>query len=253
MPRPMKCRRVCAIPQCRTFTAKGGGGAHTLLALDELEALRLADLEDLDQEVAAKRIGVSRGTFQRMLYSARKKVADALVNGWGIRIDGGNFELAQGRCSSGQRCGACPFTQQPRNKGALRQITPKGGLMILAVTTEGENVFQHFGQCSSFTIMEIENGKIKSRKLLKLDTGGHGMNASFLKASKVETLLCGGIGQGAQELLKDQGIQIVAGIEGKIDDAVTKYLDGSLKTANGPTCSNHEHEHGHSCSCSSKK
>ncbi|OGV59086.1 MAG: hypothetical protein A2X49_13595 [Lentisphaerae bacterium GWF2_52_8] len=109
MPRPSKCRRVCSLPPCRFFAAFGDADTQEGLAFDELEALRLADLEDLNQEIAAKRIGVSRGTFQRMLYSARKKVAGALVNGWNIHIDGGNVKLAKGLCLDRLRCGTCPF------------------------------------------------------------------------------------------------------------------------------------------------
>ena len=122
--------------------------------------------------------------------------------------------------------------------------------MILAVTTENDQVFQHFGQCKSFTVFEIEGGVIKGRKLLSLDAGGHGMNANFLKASKVDTLICGGIGGGAQDLLKEQGIGIIAGVEGNVDDAVKAYLAGALKAAEGPTCGHHHSEgHGHSCNC----
>jgi len=64
------------------------------LTLDGLEALRLADAEGLDQESAAKLMGVSRPTFSRLLAEARGIVAKGLVNGWAIRIEGGNYELA---------------------------------------------------------------------------------------------------------------------------------------------------------------
>lgn len=65
------------------------------LSLEEAEAIRLKDIEDLDQEQAALRMNVSRPTYQRVLESARKKVADALLNGKAIRIDGGNFEFQE--------------------------------------------------------------------------------------------------------------------------------------------------------------
>jgi predicted DNA-binding protein (UPF0251 family) len=59
------------------------------LTMDGLEALRLADLEGLYQEEAARRMGVSRATFARVLADARKVVADALVNGKAVEIGGG--------------------------------------------------------------------------------------------------------------------------------------------------------------------
>jgi len=73
------------------------------LSVEEAEAIRLKDLEDLDQEQCAERMNISRPTFQRVLGSARKKVADVLLNGKAIRIEGGNFEMAtiHYRCQDG--------------------------------------------------------------------------------------------------------------------------------------------------------
>lgn len=68
---------------------------EVVLTVEELEAVRLKDLENLDGEQAAERMGVSRPTFQRILDSARRKVAEALVGGKALRIHGGDFEVAQ--------------------------------------------------------------------------------------------------------------------------------------------------------------
>jgi predicted DNA-binding protein (UPF0251 family) len=72
------------------------------LSVDEAEALRLKDLEGLEQEQGAEKMGISRPTFQRILASARRKTTDALLNGKAIRIEGGNFELALRRFRCGQ-------------------------------------------------------------------------------------------------------------------------------------------------------
>lgn len=80
-------------PRCRRFSPENGE-RFLVLQVEELEALRLCDLEELDQATAARQMDVSRGTFQRILYSARKKTADALVNGLGISIMGGNYEVS---------------------------------------------------------------------------------------------------------------------------------------------------------------
>jgi predicted DNA-binding protein (UPF0251 family) len=64
------------------------------LTLDGLEALRLADAEGFEQEQAAESMGISRPTFSRLLAEARGIVAKGLVNGWAIRIEGGNYEFA---------------------------------------------------------------------------------------------------------------------------------------------------------------
>ncbi|MCK4964140.1 MAG: DUF134 domain-containing protein, partial [Dehalococcoidia bacterium] len=67
------------------------------LSIEEAEAIRLKDLECLDQEECAQRMQISRPTFHRVLGAARKKLADALLNGKAIRIEGGNFEMAMRR------------------------------------------------------------------------------------------------------------------------------------------------------------
>jgi predicted DNA-binding protein (UPF0251 family) len=83
--------------------------------VEGLEAIRLADAEGVDHETAAEQMAVSRPTFSRILSEARYQVARALSNGWAIRIEGGDYELAQtgtkrrgerGRqgCGNGFRC-----------------------------------------------------------------------------------------------------------------------------------------------------
>ncbi len=76
---------------------------EVILAVDEYEAVRLKDLEGLEQEQGAERMNISRPTFQRVLASGRRKMADALLNGKAIRIEGGNFEMAwhRFRCLNG--------------------------------------------------------------------------------------------------------------------------------------------------------
>jgi len=97
MPRPRHCRRVAQLPQSAYYKPRGVPLSvleHVNLTVDELEAIRLADLEGLYQEDAAKRMNVSRQTFGRILESAHKKIADALVNGKALSIEGGPIELA---------------------------------------------------------------------------------------------------------------------------------------------------------------
>jgi len=97
MPRPRHCRRVGCLPQATFYKPKGIPLAvlqHTTLMVDELEAIRLADLQGLYQEQAAEKMNVSRQTFGRILESAHKKIADALVNGKALSIQGGSIELA---------------------------------------------------------------------------------------------------------------------------------------------------------------
>ncbi|SFS05336.1 DUF134 domain-containing protein [Anaeromicropila populeti] len=94
MPRPTKWRKIENIPAIPYFIPAETDVTElpeNILKLEELEALRLKDLEGLEQEECAAKMEVSRPTFQRILLSAREKVADSLVNGKVIRIEGGNF------------------------------------------------------------------------------------------------------------------------------------------------------------------
>jgi len=63
-----------------------------ILHVDEFEAVRLKDLEGLEQEECAKKMKISQPTFHRLILSARKKIADAIINGKAIKIEGGNFK-----------------------------------------------------------------------------------------------------------------------------------------------------------------
>jgi predicted DNA-binding protein (UPF0251 family) len=100
MSRPSKCRRVAFLPQATYFKPSGVPLRildEVILSVEEAEAIRLKDLEGLEQEEGAELMNVSRPTFQRILASARQKMADALLNGKAIRIEGGNFEMAMSR------------------------------------------------------------------------------------------------------------------------------------------------------------
>lgn len=77
---------------------------EVILTVDEFEAIRLADLENLYQEQAAEKMNVSRQTFGRIIESARKKVAEALVQGKALKIEGGEFEMAAMRKFSCYDC-----------------------------------------------------------------------------------------------------------------------------------------------------
>ena len=90
-------RRVNFLPHVTYFKPAGvplTNLQEVRLSVEEAEAIRLKDIERLDQEKCAESMRVSRTTFSRILESARQKVADALINGKAIRIEGGNFEMA---------------------------------------------------------------------------------------------------------------------------------------------------------------
>lgn len=107
MARPFCCRRIASVPESNYFKPQGiplSSLDEVTMTVDELEALRLADLEGLYQEQAAERMDISRPTFGRIVESAHKKVADALVNGKALKIEGGKVRMLGQRLF---RCNDC--------------------------------------------------------------------------------------------------------------------------------------------------
>ncbi len=96
MPRPQKCRQVSNLPNVIFFKPAGIPMTRleeVSLTVDEYEAMRWADTENLQHDAAALRMGISRPTFTRTLTRAHRKVAAALVYGKALRINGGNYQL----------------------------------------------------------------------------------------------------------------------------------------------------------------
>ena len=92
MPRPSKCRRVCAAPRCTRFEPQNAASAQPVeLQVDEFEALRLMDYEGLTQEECARRMDVARTTVTGIYMRARRKVVTALVEGRALHIRGGSL------------------------------------------------------------------------------------------------------------------------------------------------------------------
>ena len=106
MARPKICRTVCCEPSVNYFKPRGIPVIEldrVSLAVDELEAIRLKDFESMEQERAAEKMNVSQPTFHRILQSAHSKVADALVNGKAIRIEGGEYVVKEGKQTGKRR------------------------------------------------------------------------------------------------------------------------------------------------------
>lgn len=97
MPRPRKCRKVCCLPKVnefRPFHPKNENEKSIILTVDEYETIRLIDKEGFSQEKCAEYMEVARTTVQQIYNSARGKIAGALVEGLGIRIEGGSYSLS---------------------------------------------------------------------------------------------------------------------------------------------------------------
>ncbi len=96
MPRPQKCRRICALPRVKTFAPSNIGACGVIgMTIDEYETIRLMDLLGCTQEECAAQMGVARTTVQAVYGVARRKLAEALVKGKQLEISGGTYVLCE--------------------------------------------------------------------------------------------------------------------------------------------------------------
>jgi len=118
MTRPVCCRKIGCIPNVSNFKPQGKAASleTVILSLDEFEAIKLADYEEQYQESAAKRMNISRQTFGRIIDSAHKKIADVLINGKSLKIEGGSVVIGSGKKVM---CKMCPRLHAAPEKSDL--------------------------------------------------------------------------------------------------------------------------------------
>ena len=121
--------------------------------------------------------------------------------------------------------------------------------MKLAVTYENGQIFQHFGRTAQFKLYDIEDGKILRSEVVNTNGSGHGALAGFLMQRGVDTLICGGIGGGAQAALANAGIRLFGGVSGDADAAAEALVNGTLNFNPAVHCDHHEHAHGEGHTC----
>ncbi len=101
--------------------------------------------------------------------------------------------------------------------------------MRVAISTDGGHVSQHFGRCPSFTLIDIENGRITKRS--EVSNPGHqpGFIPKFLHEKGVECIVAGGMGTRAASFFEEFGIKAIVGVSGKIEDIIEELRKGTLK------------------------
>ncbi len=230
MPRPIRCRRIESLPVFRSFSPDDIlTDSDVVMSVDEYEVIRLLDHEGLNQEECANKMNVSRTTVTSMYDSARRKMTEMLVDGKRLLIMGGNY-------SSNPL--DIPF-----------EIKIKGdNIMRIAVTYDNGEVFQHFGHTEQFKFYDVENGNIVKEQVVSTNGFGHGALAGFLQEAKVDALICGGIGMGAQMALAEVGIKIYGGVQGNCDEAAKSLISGTLSFDPDAHCDHHDHKEG-DCNC----
>ena len=224
MSRPTSERRLGAPIQPRVMKPAGVPAREleeVLLGFDEAEALRLSDLEGLYQETAARSMGVSRQTFGRIIEVARRKTADAILNGKALRIDGGEITIDE--------------------QGAR--------IMKIAVPSRDGLVDEHFGHCKEFLVFKVEGDKLIVEPAIPSPEGcgcKSGVSADLARAG-VTHLVAGNMGEGAVRVLGAHGINVIRGASGNAAVAAHSFFKGTLADS-GMGCAGHGEGDGHECS-----
>lgn len=113
--------------------------------------------------------------------------------------------------------------------------------MKIAVASEGRLVSGHFGHCEGFTIYDVLDNRVMNKVFAPNPGHRPGYLPVFLKEKDVNVIISGGMGETAQQLFAENGIDVVVGAEGDSDKIVEQYLNGQLRST-GSICSEHQHE-----------
>ncbi len=216
MARQFRKRCICKLPQVNYFKPAGlpmQGLAIVVLSLEEVEAVRLKDFMGLEQKAAALRMNVSQPTFCRMLIAARQKIAEALVMGKVIKMEGGNFIME-------------------KKIGERRKLA----ISLSSEDIKG-NVDARFGRCRYFLIVTMGQDGVEKTELVEnrqVDApGGAGISvATTLAKYDVDSLISGNVGPRALDLLKQFEIDVYS-FEGTVDDAIKNYRANKLMRIEG--------------------
>mgnify|MGYP003308429774 CR=1 FL=1 len=148
MPRNQRVRQIYAFPDYWSFSPDDAEAisSSVVMSLDEYEAIRLIDKEGFTQEQCALQMGVARTTVTAIYENARKKIAQAIIDGKQLLISGGQYQLPE------------YYKMQIKRKDAET--------MRIAVTCENGEVFQHFGHIEQFKICNVQNAKIIAEEVV---------------------------------------------------------------------------------------
>ena len=233
MARPRNCRYVERTPSSTYFKPCGvpmSALDEVRLSVEGLEALRLADLEGMTATAAAARLRVSRHTFGRTLAEARHAVAEALVHGRALRIEGGAYALLPG--------------PECRRESGL-----PGLAVVVAISSEGptleDQVDPRYGRAGGFLLATFADGDLRGEPVISyLDNGDAQILArdagvattAHLAQAGVTAVMSGRVGRGAWEALEQAGIAVIEGMDGQtVAKALACFRRGDYRLAEGPS------------------
>lgn len=216
----------------RLFAPQGAKElAPVVLLVEEYEAIRIVDLEKRTHDQCAQQMQISRTTATEIYEKARFKIADAIVNGKPLVIEGGNYRICQETncCACAGRCRRKTVAQS-----AAQDEIQGVSHMKIALPVKNDAIFQHFGMAPNFKIYEVQDGHIVSTETIAASGHGHAAVVNLLVKNAVDCVICGGLGPGAVKSLAQANIALYAGNEGDCDIAIAALIAGRFRTTLKP-------------------
>lgn len=224
MPRPIKQRNVCSMPKSSHFGPLDSNASEIInMTVDEYETIRLIDLEGLTQEECSKQMNVARTTIQGIYIEARRKLAEALVNGKRLVIGGGEYKICGGR-------GICPRGCRMRCNINIKESKT----MKIAIPADecraNSEVCMSYGRTPFFAVYDTENNEFSFLdNSAAANTGGAGIKASqMLIDNGVAVVITQRLGQNAADVLNIGNVKILQAVAGDINANVEAFLEGKL-------------------------
>ncbi len=235
MSRPKKKRTVCGLPRFLRFAPldvpRGAEGA-VIVTIDEYEAFRLIDGEGFTQQEASEKMQVSRTTVQAIHDRASHKIAECLVNGRELIIEGGDYQI----CTSDRRCrhsASCPRKEQDRQREEFATAVSgrEGEAMAIAVPVkrDGQTVDEMLARAAQFAIVEEKAVRYVDNEAANSQGGAGVKAAQQLIDLGVDAVITRQCGVNAAELFAAASVELYR-VEGdSLEENLMAYREGTLE------------------------
>jgi predicted DNA-binding protein (UPF0251 family)/predicted Fe-Mo cluster-binding NifX family protein len=251
VPRPRFIRNIGFLPSVTYFKPAGVRLAEleeVVIPHDEVEAIRLKNLLGLPQEEAARQMNVSQPTFHRLLLSAHEKMADAIVNGKALRIEGGNVNVDAGTippCGWRRTYRNC-WGKGMRHRGNNLLIQQQGGSMKIAVTSidgtlEGK-IDERFGRSKKIIIYDPgtkAHQVVDNAVNMNAPQGAGIQSAQNVVTAGAHAVISGHLGPNAFQVLQAAGVAVYTASGMTVSEALRALEEGKLAKLTGPDVSGH--------------
>ena len=245
MARPKKCRHITEYPKSCYFKPQGipiYELTEAYLSLAGIEAIRLADYQGLNHEQSARLMKISRHTFGRILTAARRTMAQTLIEGQALRIEGGNVAIRNEAGCQTDNKESTPGNDRVTENMNKRDDTVEKEIKKIAVSSYGptldDKVDPRFGRAGGFVVVDVntmETQYIDNGGSQVMSQGAGIQAAEFVAKAEADVLLSGYVGPKAFQALSAAGIAIGQDCENlTVREAVDRFLDGKIPIADAP-------------------